>query len=119
MSAPTFDWAIQNNTLNTSSIQAAPKVAVDPAGNTYIAYQTDGAVLGGTSTGDSDIVIKKFSNTGSLIWTLQTNQYNTVLTDSAPVIAYDAGDDSVVVAFTTFGTPPALEIHNLAQPILL
>ena len=51
----------QQPTFNTTSNNLYPVIAVDPNGNPYVAYETNGTVSGQTNSGLTDIVVFKLA----------------------------------------------------------
>ena len=72
-----IDWTRQIVQINTTTNDEYPSISVDLDGNSYISYTTAGQVQDGTLVGSTDIVIAKFDNTGSLVWTKQNSDFNT------------------------------------------
>jgi hypothetical protein len=72
-----IDWTRQIVEINTTLNDGYPSISVDLNGNSYISYQTEGQVTDGTLLGGTDIVVAKFDNTGTLLWTKQNSDFNT------------------------------------------
>lgn len=90
---------------NTSGTETVICTRVDTAGNVYVAYITNGgAVSGGGTTANSDIVIAKFNSSRVLQWARQANTISTPQTETGLTIAVDSGQN-VFVAFASTGTP--------------
>ena len=64
----TIAWTRQ---LGTSGNDEAHGVAVDSLGNVYVAGYTDGTLPGQTSAGGSDVFVRKYDNSGNVVWTRQ------------------------------------------------
>jgi hypothetical protein len=92
----------QNSTFNTSGDDSDPSISVDPSGNVYVAYDVIGIVSGGTSSGNSDIIVFKLDSNGNTLWTRQNSTFNTSGTDFAPSIGIDS-TGNVYVAYHTSG----------------
>jgi hypothetical protein len=66
--APATPWSKQ---LGTSGEDHARAVALDGAGNVYVAGFTDGAISGATSAGAEDILVIKLDPDGKQLWARQ------------------------------------------------
>ena len=95
-------WVKQQSTFNTSGSDITPSIAVDPAGNSYTAYSTNGTVLGQTNTGSNDIVVFKLSPSGTFLWVIQQPTFDTYAGDVHPDIAVDSAGNSYI-AYETSG----------------
>src|SRR5216117_2635562 len=79
---PPFEWAVRAGGTNQ---EEAAKIAVDAAGNIYVAGTFHQATeIGGSnfvSRGDVDLFLAKYSNSGNIMWVKQvgTDQYDVVL----------------------------------------
>src|SRR5688572_6704340 len=67
-SAASVIWTAQ---FGTREADEADAVAVDPAGNLYVAGQTFGALPGHTSEGMIDAFLRRYDAHGVEIWTRQ------------------------------------------------
>jgi hypothetical protein len=77
-------------------------IALDTAGNVYIAGETEGAFLGQTHTGNRDAFVCKFDTAGNLLW---VNQFGSTAHDQAYGVGVDA-ESNIYVAGWTEGTLP-------------
>jgi hypothetical protein len=99
-------WIKELAVTNTSVDDTVPTIAVDLVGNIYVTYQTAGAVLGGTNSGGSDIVVFKMAQTPDVAimeWVQQQTVMNTTAADVTPVAAADPSGN-VYVAYQSAGT---------------
>ena len=96
----TLQWIKQQAVMNTSLSDNDPMIAVDPSGNVYVSYRTDGTVSGGTSMGNSEIVVFKMDTNGVLQWIKQQREFNTTLNELSPTIAVDS-TGNVYVSYHT------------------
>lgn len=94
-------WMQQTATMNTSAADTTPSIAVDTAGNVYVAYMTAGMVSGGTLLGSTDIVVFKLTTAGLMQWMRQAITMNTTGTESAPAIAVSPSGADVYLCYTT------------------
>jgi Ca2+-binding RTX toxin-like protein len=79
-------WLKQFQTANSDSFSDAHShLAVDRAGNLYLAGSTDGA-LGGTNAGGQDIWATKYDTNGNQLW---LKQFGTAESDSSSELALD------------------------------
>jgi hypothetical protein len=96
----TLLWSRQLGTVATDEANA---VAVDGAGNVYVAGNTsgdlDGAGIGDPLFGGDDFFLVKFDPAGSLLF---TRQLGTVATDEGNAVAVD-GSGNIYVAGNTSG----------------
>ena len=100
----TLQWVKQYRDVNTTASESAPQLTVDASGNSYIAYQTSGAVSGGLLLGtgqNTDIVVHKLDTNGNLMWVKQQDIMNTGLRDERVAIVSDASGSIYVVYSTT------------------
>jgi hypothetical protein len=94
----------QGPTFNTTGTEAPIVTRLDSAGNMYVAYiTTGGAVSGGGTTANSDVVIAKFNSSRVLQWARQNNTISTPQTESQLAIAVDSAQN-VFVAYNSSGT---------------
>lgn len=89
-----FDVRPWTRQLGTTSADSAKAVAIDAAGNVYVAGETAGA-MDGLSAGGADLFLAKFAPTGALLWVRQLGSageetVSAVATDAAGAI-YAAG----------------------------
>ena len=94
-------WARQ---FGTPDVDTAAGVAVDSAGNIYIAGDTLGSLPGQTSAGSYDAFVRKYDPNGKEIW---TRQFGTPLpdVDTAAGVAVDSAGN-IYIAGTAFGSLP-------------
>jgi hypothetical protein len=71
-------------------------VAADSAGNVLVVGSTAGN-LAGTNAGQADAFIRKYSSTGTVLW---TRQFGTSEWDAGAAVAVDADDNAYVVGVT-------------------
>ncbi len=88
--------------FGSSSGDVPNGIAVDAAGQSYVAGETDGALPGQTSTGGADGFVRKYDTAGNEVW---TQQFGTSLSDVVQGIAVDAAGNSYTAGFT-FGALP-------------
>jgi len=81
----------------TSAFEYPSGVAVDGAGNAYVAGATSGS-LGGTNAGSQDGYVRKYSPTGAVLW---TSQFGTNLMEMVRGPAADPSGRVYVVGSTT------------------
>lgn len=91
-------WSRQTAPINVST-ETDPSIAVDSAGNSYVAYTTNATVSGGTLRGGYDTAVVKLSTTGGVLWARQLGALNSTGDEFAPSIAVD-GSNNVYVAHT-------------------
>jgi hypothetical protein len=98
-------WTRQQSVMNTTQGDNEASIAIDPAGNLYVAYYTGGTASGGVFLGGgNDTVVFKMDNNGTVLWVKQTAAMNTVVGgDLYPFISVDASGNSYV-AYHTPGT---------------
>jgi hypothetical protein len=96
-------WIKQTVLMNTTLTDVYPEIALDSLGNSYISYNTNGIVSGGTNIGSFDVVVFKLDTLGNVIWIKQTNVMNTGLIDLLPTIAVDT-IGNCYVSYITPGT---------------
>jgi len=84
--------------IGTSAADHARAVAVDGAGNVYVAGFTSGAMAGAATAGGDDILVVKLGSDGQQIW---TRQLGTTERDIALGLAVDAQGQAYVTGSTT------------------
>ncbi|MBI2934480.1 MAG: SBBP repeat-containing protein, partial [Chloroflexi bacterium] len=100
LSTPTATtWTRQ---FGSSGYDYASGVAVDGAGNSYLAGYTYGALPGQTSSGSDDAFIRKYDPTGNELW---TRQFGGSGDDHAWGVAVDGAGNSYL-AGDTWGALP-------------
>lgn len=103
-STGTLEANFSRAVYNTSGTESSICTRVDTAGNVYVAYiTTGGAVSGGGTTSNSDVVIAKFNSSRVLQWARQSNTISTPQTETGLTIAVDSAQN-VFVAFASTGT---------------
>jgi hypothetical protein len=80
--------------FGTSSSDSATGTSVDGSGNVYIAGHTPGALAGQASAGGQDAFVRKYSSTGSELW---TRQFGTSSSDSATGTSVDGSGNVYVI----------------------
>ena len=82
-------WVVQK--ANVSSYQESPNITTDASGNVYVCYylQGGGTVSGGTNSGNYEIVIFKLDTNGNVVWTKQSDLFNTSGYEMFPFIVTD------------------------------
>lgn len=100
-------WTIQ---FGTSSWDEADSVAVGASGNIYVAGYTSGALPGQSSFGASDAFVRKYSSSGSVIW---TRQFGTSTYDGASGVAVDALGNVYVAGYTDGALPGQTSFGDL------
>ncbi len=78
----------------------AYSVAVDSAGNAYVAGYTEGALGGQQNAGGADIFLLKFDPEGNLIW---SRQMGTPSDDIAYSVAVEPGGGALIAGYTGGG----------------
>lgn len=101
-------WIKQNSSFDSTSSDTFSVIDVDSSGNTYLAFQTEGTVNGGTKIGLVDIVVSKFDTNGNVLWTVQNADFNagpvgTGILNQFPSISTDLSNN-VYIAYQTTGT---------------
>ncbi|MGE3467402.1 MAG: FG-GAP-like repeat-containing protein [Pyrinomonadaceae bacterium] len=94
--------AVWTRQFGTSLSEDVNDVAVDAAGNSYLAGATDGILPGQTNFGDFDAFVRKYDSAGNEIW---TRQFGTTTFDLAAAIAVDPIGNIYITGITT-GTFP-------------
>jgi hypothetical protein len=88
--------------FGTNTQDVSGSLAVDTAGNVYVAGQVRAALGDQTALGDADGVLQKYDPTGALLW---TRQFGTAGYDQATWVAITS-DGHVVVSGYVTGTLP-------------
>lgn len=86
----TTPWTVQAGTTGTDSSEA---IAIDAAGNLYIAGYTDGTFDGSINAGGFDAFVAKYDSAGLMQW---SRQLGTAQTDSAYAVAVDSSGNVYV-----------------------
>lgn len=86
--------------LGTSGRDEAWCMAVDGAGNIYVAGTTDGSLDENINMGATDGFIAKYSPDGTKLW---TREFGTLYTDTINGIAADANGNAYVTGYTGGG----------------
>lgn len=88
--------------VGSAASDSANAVAVDAAGNIYLAGSTLGVLPGpgNSSAGGEDLIVFKYDSSGVLLW---SRQFGSVGSDVARGVAVDAGGN-LYLAGSTFGT---------------
>ena len=96
--------------LGSPDNDVASAVAVDAAGNAYVAGSTAGALPGSpmTNQGNDDLFLVKYNSAGDVAWTRQTGSPNA---DSASAVAVDTTGNAYVTG-STAGTLPGSPTTN-------
>ena len=89
--------------FGTAALDVAAGVALDASANAYIAGTTNGALGGQTSSGSSDVFVRRYDVSGNVLW---TRQFGTAGQDEGHAVAVDAAGN-VYVAGLTFASLPA------------
>ena len=89
--------ALWTRQYGTSAFEYPSGVAVDGAGNAYVAGATSGN-LSGTNAGSQDGYVRKYSSTGAVLW---TSQFGTTLMEMVRGPAADASGRVYAVGSTT------------------
>lgn len=90
--------------FGSSEIDFANAIGVDASGNVIVAGETDGALLGQTSTGKRDAFVTKLGASGSTVWTRQFGS-SSGDNDDAKALTI-AADGKIFVAGTANGPMP-------------
>lgn len=85
--------------VGTPANDAIRSVAIDAAGNIFVAGNTAGAFPGFSSVGNDDAFLAKFNSLGELQW---VRQWGTPLSDFATAVRLD-GNGAILVAGYTYG----------------
>jgi hypothetical protein len=97
----------------TAGEDTAEGVAVDSAGNVYVAGWTQGN-LGGTSAGSMDIYLRKLDASGAVLWTRQVGNSSF---EVAHGVAVDSAGNVLVLGFTN-GTLGAASVGGTDLVVL-
>ncbi len=84
--------------LGTTGSDAANGVAIDSAGNIYVAGTTNGALDGQSNLGLEDVFLTKYDSSGTRLW---TRQWGTTSNDRGYAVTV-YGSDAVYVGGNTF-----------------
>jgi len=87
-------WTSQ---FGTTASDFAQGVAVDAAGNVYVAGRTEGVLTDQSSAGGHDAFVRKYDASGNELW---TRQFGSAARDWALGIAVDAAGNTYVVGET-------------------
>ena len=90
-------WTVQ---FGSSNYDEARSVAVDSAGNAYVAGNTLGGLDGNTNAGDYDLFLVKYDTDGNKLWTVQKG---TSAFDHAYSVAVDMAGNAYVTGRTDAG----------------
>ena len=93
----------------------ATNVAVDSAGDIYVAGRTDGTFPGQVNSGGNDVFVRKFSKDGEEIWTYQFG--SNAGDDVRDIMLDDIGN--LYLVGRTNGTLPGQEPQGLADAFLI
>ena len=111
---PVTIWAKQSSLFDTSGSDQDPQIAVDSAGNSYVAYFTDGS--GDSSTGNpTNIVVFKLNNTGTVQWRRQLTDFPGARN---PSISYNGLQLVVAFGFTGTVLPAIVQIDPESGTVL-
>ncbi len=86
--------------LGTTAADAINSVALDAAGNIYVAGTTGGSLPGFTSAGNDDAFLVKYNSLGQQQW---IRQWGTPVGDYGTAVAVD-GNGQILVAGYTYGS---------------
>lgn len=86
--------------LGSAADDKANAIALDAAGNSYVAGYSAGAFDGGTSAGGSDLVLVKYDGNSSRVW---SRQLGSASDDSATAVITDASGNIFVTGYTAGG----------------
>ncbi len=98
-----LQWIKQTPAMNTAGGDFTSSIAIDGSASLYISYMSDGAISGGSTVGDFDIVLFKMSSSGDVQWIKQDSSMNTSMYDDAPRLAVDSSGNSYI-SYLTAGT---------------
>lgn len=101
-SAGDLRWARQ---VGTAGNDEAWDVAVDAAGNTYVAGHTDDAFAGFVNAGGLDYVVAQLARDGTLQW---VQQFGTAQNDHANSVTVTPGGVAYVVGYTLGDLEPTV-----------
>jgi hypothetical protein len=96
-SSGTKQWTQQ---LGTSSDDGAQGVTVDSSDNIYVAGWTSGGLDGNTSSGADDLILVKYLDNGTKVW---TQQLGTSSQDNGYGVTVDSSDNLYVTGPTSGG----------------
>jgi len=86
--------------MGTSTIDYGSSVAVDGAGNAYVAGSTLGGLDGNINAGDFDLFLVKYDTNGNKLW---TRQMGSPSSDRAYSVAVDSLGNAYVAGYTYGG----------------
>jgi hypothetical protein len=92
-----FDVLPWTRELGSAAEDDARSVAVDAAGNVFVAGYTKGSLDGNTSAGGWDMFLVKYAPSGKKLW---TRQLGTAASDTAYGVVVDAGGNAFVAGIT-------------------
>lgn len=107
--APTYIWGRQFGPTTLTSPDYGYDVAIDSQGNSYIAGDTFNALGSPNPEQQRDAYIRKYSPTGTVLWTKQFGDIN--LSNEADV-AVDQGDNVYLASYETDGVVRKLSSSN-------
>ena len=101
---PFIQWVKQQPDYNVGAAASA-NIAVDSQGSVYSTWSisSGGAVSGGTSTGNTDIIIMKMNSSGVIQWLKQPPGLNTSAGEASPNICIDSSNN-IYIAYQSSGT---------------
>jgi hypothetical protein len=111
-------WVRQQSLFNTDKNDMYPSIAVDPTGNVFIAYRTDGTVPGQVHSGGYDIVVFKLDTNGNFKWITQNSVFNTTYDDTDPSIVLDTSGNVYVAYSTQGGTAPGQVVSGSSDIVV-
>jgi hypothetical protein len=97
-SAGTLAWTRQ---LGTNSEDYGSAVAIDIYGNAFITGTTYGALGGGTNSGQGDVFLSKYNNSGTLGYTKQLGSSNADDYDGSHSVAVGSSGNVIITGMTT------------------
>jgi hypothetical protein len=91
--------------IGTAALDIASSLAIDGAGNLYLAGRTGGSLGAQASAGGLDAIVAKFDEAGVLLW---ISQFGSAADDYALCIAVDGAGNASVAGYTlgAFGANP-------------
>lgn len=97
-------WIRQQTVRNTTGNDTAPKITFDSTGSSYVSFLTNGAISGGTFSGQTDVAYFKLDTNGNIVWTRQSAPIGIsgVFEESGGIVADNSGN--VYFGYTTQGT---------------
>lgn len=107
-------WYRQQPCFGTSQDDTEPDMCIDPFGNIYVTYCTNGDISGQTEPVNSlDIVVFKLNPQGDTLWVKQSSSFNTVDQQYSPAISTDANGNAYVVYWTSTITQDHIVLFKL------